>query len=333
MNPIYLVVGVACLLSAVIDMLWTTLWVDGRAGPLTSRLMSGTWKLFRRAFGERPRVLSLSGPVLLVFGLATWIGLLWGGWTFLFAGGEESLLDTRNAGPISWAERFYFVGYSIFTMGNGDFTPNGAIWQVATAFTTASGMFFVTLSVTYVLNVLSAVTQKRSLASSVHGLGERSTDILEASWDGDSFEGLDVPLNLIATQLDTLTANHKAYPILHYFFTPETSQAPATNVAVLDETLTLLRFGVDPECRPSEPAVTQARSSVRTYLDTLEDGFVGPASQPPPAPDLEPLRDGGIPTVSDGEFSDSIAEVDERRRFLLGLVESDARRWPDTGGR
>lgn len=311
-------------------MLWTTLWVDGRAGPLTSRLMSGTWKAFRRAFGERPRVLSLSGPILLVLGLAMWIGLLWSGWMFLFAGGEESLLDTRNTGPISWAERFYFVGYTVFTMGNGDFTPNGGTWQVATALTTASGMFFVTLSVTYVLNVLSAVTQKRSLASSIHGLGEQSTGIIETSWDGDSFEGLDVPLNLIANQLDTLTANHKAYPILHYFFTPETSQAPVPNIAVLDETLTLLRFGVDPEHRPSEPTITQARSSVQTYLDTLESGFVGPASQSPPAPDLEHLRDSGVPTVLDEEFTNSLAEVDDRRRLLLGLVASDTRCWPDT---
>ncbi|MFD1647893.1 potassium channel family protein [Haloarchaeobius litoreus] len=330
MNLLPLGVGVVLLLLAVIDMLWTTLWVDGRAGPLTSRLMSSTWKVLKKVSGKRHRVLSLSGPIILILGLTMWIALLWSGWTFLFAGGEESLIDTRNTGPISWTERFYFVGYTVFTMGNGDFTPNGGIWQVATALTTASGMFFVTLSVTYVLNVLSSVTQKRSLASSIHGLGEQSTEILETSWDEGSFQGLDVPLNLIANQLGTLTANHKAYPILHYFFTPEKSQAPTTNVTVLDETLTLLRFGVAPEHRPSEPAIKQARSSVQTYLDTLESGFVGPASQSPPAPDLEQLRDRGIPTVADAEFTDSLVEVDDRRRLLLGLVKSDARNWPNT---
>ncbi|NIC00112.1 potassium channel family protein [Halobacterium sp. R2-5] len=330
MNLLYLVVGVIFLLLTVVDMLWTTLWVEGEAGPLTSRLMSSTWTILEKVSGERPRVLSLSGPLILVLGLTMWIALLWGGWTFLFAGGEESLLDTRNTGPISWTERVYFVGYTVFTMGNGDFTPNGGIWRIATALTTASGMFFVTLSVTYVLNVLSAVTQKRSLAGSIHGLGEQSTEILETSWDADSFQGLEVPLNLIVNELDTLTANHKAYPILHYFFTPERSQAPTTNVTVLDETLTLLQFGVEPEHRPSEPTITQARSSVQSYLDTLESEFVGPASQSPPAPDLEQLRDSGIPTVSDEEFTNSLVEVDDRRRLLLGLVESDARSWPNT---
>ncbi len=328
MNTVYLVFGAFLLFVAVVDILWTTLWVEGGAGPLTSRLMSSTWKTLKAVSGERPRVLSFSGPLILILGLTMWIALLWTGWTFLFAGGEGSLIDTRNTGPISWTERFYFVGYTVFTMGNGDFTPNGGIWQVATALTTASGMLFVTLSVTYILNVLSAVTQKRSLASSINGLGAQSTEILETSWDGNTFQGLEVPLNTIASQLDTLTANHKAYPILHYFFTPQASQAPTTNITVLDEALTLLRFGVAAEHRPNVLAIRQARSSIQNYLDTLGSAFVEPASQSPPIPDLEHVRDGGIPTVSDEDFTTSLEEVDDRRRHLLGLVESDARRWP-----
>ncbi len=330
MNLGYLALGAFLLVLTVVDILWTTLWVEGGAGPLTSRLMSSTWNTLKMVSGKRPRVLSLSGPLILILGLVMWISLLWSGWTFLFAGGEESLIDTRNTGPISWTERFYFVGYTVFTMGNGDFTPNGGVWQVATALTTASGMLFVTLSVTYVLNVLSAVTQKRSLASNIHGLGGQSAAILETSWDGDSFRGLELPLNMISNQLNTLTSNHKAYPILHYFFTPQTSQAPTTNIAAFDEALTLLRFGVAPQHRPSEPAISQARLSVQNYLDTLGSAFVDPASESPPAPTLNRLRDIGAPTVSDEEFTSSLSEVDGRRRHLLGLVESDARNWPNT---
>ncbi|MDF9745055.1 potassium channel family protein [Natrinema salsiterrestre] len=330
MDPIYLAVGALLLLLTVVDLLWTTLWVEGGAGPLTSRLASRTWKTLKIVSGERPRVLSFSGPLILILGLTMWIALLWAGWTFLFAGGEGSLIDTRNTGPISWTERFYFVGYTVFTMGNGDFTPNGGIWQVVTALTTASGMLFVTLSVTYILNILSAVTQKRSLASSINGLGAQSAEILETSWDGDAFQGLEVPLNTIASQLDTLTSNHKAYPILHYFFTPQTSQAPTTNITVLDEALTLLRFGVAADHRPSEPSIRQARSSVQNYLDTLGSAFVEPASQSPPAPDLKHVRDDGIPTVTDEDFTTSLEEITDRRRHLLGLVESDARHWPST---
>ena len=329
MNPVYLGLGVVLLLLALVDLLWTTLWIEGGAGPLTSRLMSLTWQTLKKVAGKRPRVLSLSGPLILILGLTMWIALLWTGWVFLFAGGEGSLIDTRDTGPISWTELFYFVGYTVFTMGNGDFTPNDGIWQIVTSLTTASGMLFVTLSVTYVLNVLGAVTQKRSLASNIHGLGAHSAEILETSWDGEAFQGLEVPLDTIGSQLGTLTANHKAYPILHYFYTPQTTQAPVTNIAVLDEALTLLRFGIDPQSRPSKIAVTQARASVRNYLDTLGSAFVEPASRSPPAPELTPLRDEGIPTVPDEDFATSIEEIDDRRRHLLGLVESDERQWPN----
>ncbi|WP_135366651.1 potassium channel family protein [Halosimplex halophilum] len=328
MNLAYLFLGTSFLVLVVIDLLWTTLWVEGGAGPLTTRLMSWTWRLLRRVAGHRPRVLSLAGPIVLVLSLTVWICLLWFGWTFLFAGGESTLMDTRDPGPIAWTERFYFVGYSVFTMGNGDFTPRDGLWQIVTGLTTASGMLFVTLSVTYVLNVLGAVTQKRSLASSIHGLGGGSTEILERSWDGDSFQGLEVPLNSISGQLDTLTSNHKAYPILHYFYTPQTEQAPVTNIAVLDEGLTLLEFGVSEQDRPSEIAIGQARSSVQDYLNTLDTAFVEPAQRTPPAPALGVLRDSGIPTVSDQQFDESLDSIDDRRRTLLGLIEADERRWP-----
>ncbi|MFC7139959.1 potassium channel family protein [Halosimplex aquaticum] len=333
MNPVSLLLGVSFLVLVVVDLLWTTLWVEGGAGPLTTRLMSWTWQLLRRIAGHRPRVLSLAGPIVLVLSLTVWITLLWFGWTFLFAGGENALIDTRDTGPISWTERFYFVGYSVFTMGNGDFTPRDGVWQIVTSLTTASGMLFVTLSVTYVLNVLGAVTQKRSLASSIHGLGAGSTEILERSWDGESFRGLEVPLNSISSQLDTLTSNHKAYPILHYFYTPQTEQATATNIAVFDEMLTLLEFGVSKQDRPSEIAIGQARSSVQDYLNTLHEAFVEPAPRTPPAPALDGLRDGGIPTVSDQQFDESLDSIDERRRKLLGLIEADERRWPSSNSR
>lgn len=329
MNPGYLLPGTALIAFAIVDLLWTTLWVEGGAGPLTSRLMSATWRALKRVGANRPRFLSLSGPLILVLGLVTWIMLLWFGWTFVFAGGEESLIDTRDTGPISWTERFYFVGYSLFTLGNGDFTPADGVWQIATGVTTASGMLFVTLSVTYILNVLGAVTQKRSLAGSINGLGRRSGEILQTSWDGDAFRGLEVPLNSIATQLDELTANHKAYPILHYFYTPQPSQTPATNITVLDETLTVLRFGVPERSRPGQVALSQARSSVRNYLDTLGSAFIEPASRRPPPPDLAHLRSEGIPTVDDEAFSTSLEDLEERRRHLLGLVEWDERRWPE----
>lgn len=329
MNLLPLVAGLLVLATVSVDLLWTILWVQGSAGPLTSRLMNTEWKIIRKMFGDRRRLLSLSGPIILVTSLSVWTALLWVGWTLLFAGGESTLVDTRNMDPISWIERFYYVGYTIFTMGNGDFTPQGGVWQIATALAAGSGMLFITLSVTYILSVLDAVTQKRSFASDVSGLGQQSNAILEKSWNGEEFQGLELPLNTLTSELNALTSNHKAYPILHYFYSPQAKHAPAVSIVVLDEFLTLLRFGTSGQHRPDDVIVDSTRSSVQNYLETLQSAFIDPADRAPPSLELHSLREAGVTTVSDEEFADSLAAQEKRRRQLLGLIKSDCREWPN----
>lgn len=330
MNLLYFVLGAIFLLLVIVDLLWTTVWVEQGAGPLTSRLMSWTWKAIRKADSGNPLLLTFSGPLILILSLSIWISFLWAGWTLVFASADGALVDTVSNRQISWPELLYFTGYTIFTLGNGDFIPSGPLWQVATVLATASGMLFVTLSVTYVLSVLGAVTQKRSFARGVHGLGTKSTTILKTSWEGNTFQGLDVPLNTLATELNALTSNHKAYPILHYFYSEQREQAPTSGITILDEALTLLRFGVSEQNRPNEMLLSQTRSSVEGYLDTVGSAYIEPANHSPPLPNVEELRDAGIPTVSDEEFAASVGELDERRRTLLGLIESDERQWPTT---
>lgn len=143
--------------------------------------------------------------------LATWIVLLWAGWTLVFASAENVLVDTLDRGYVSWSDRLYFTGYTIFTLGIGDFAPRTGRWQLVTILATGSGMLFVTLSVTYTLSVLDAVTQKRAFASNVSGFGAHAEEIVRTSWAGEEFRGLEIPLNTFTTQLATLTENHKVY--------------------------------------------------------------------------------------------------------------------------
>lgn len=330
MNLTYLTLGVLLLTIAIVDFTWTTLWVEGGTGPLTSRVMSWSWRTLRKVGGQNSQLLSLIGPLIFAISLLVWISLLWGGWTLIFASAESALIDTLNRGSVSWSDQLYFTGYTMFTLGNGDFVPRGWIWQVATILMVGSGMLFITLSVTYILSVLDAVTQKRSFAMGVSGFGTQGTEIVRKGWDGEEFRGLDLPLNTYVSQLNTLTSNHKAYPILHYFYTPQVNQAPVIGIAVLDEALTLLRFGIREENRPDDIIIDNARLSVHIYLETLEAAFIEPANRPPPSPDLSTLRDAGIPTVSDDEFAATLDDLDEHRRILLGLVESDARQWPSS---
>jgi hypothetical protein len=157
MGTLYLLLGLGLLALVVVDLLWTALWVDGGAGPFSSRLSTALWGGLRATGGRRSRTLSLAGPLILTATLLCWVAMIWLGWALLFASDPGSLLSADDKEPADWAGRLYFVAYSMFTMGNGDYNPQGGRWQIATSFTTASGMLFVTLGVSYVLSVLGAV--------------------------------------------------------------------------------------------------------------------------------------------------------------------------------
>lgn len=328
MSRVHLVVGIFVLVIGIVDLLWTTLWVDGSAGPLSSRLTTEIWHGVRRIRNQDSRLLSLTGPLITLFSLVMWIGLIWSGWTLIFAGSETTLIDTRDGGPISWTERAYFVAYTLFTMGNGDFTLRDGIWQIATSLTTASGMLFVTMGVTYILSVLGAIVDKRSFASTVIGLGTQSEVMVRTGWDGEDFHKLDLPINTLAPELSRFAKQHRGYPILHYYHSERGEDSSAVAVAVFDEALTILNFGIPEDQQPNNALVKTARSSVQDYLETLNSAFIKPADEAPPPPDLNRLSNADIPTVSDEEFSDTLEDLSKRRRKLFGAVIADEWYWP-----
>jgi len=86
-------------------------------------------------------------------------------------------------------------------------------------------------------------------------------------------------------------------------------------VVVLDESMTVLRFGVPDEDQPDAVLVENARSASQNYLETPNNAFIDPAERVPPPPDLDRLREEGVPTVTDEEFADAL---DLFRRYAGG---------------
>lgn len=328
MHVLYFIIGALILTLVIVDFLWTTLWVNGGAGPISKRVVQGTWKGLKAVGKARPSILGIAGPLSLTFTLLTWILLLWVGWTFIFAGGETVLTDTRNNAPISWVERAYYAGYLIFTLGNGDFSPHGGFWQIMTAIATANGMLFLTLGATYVLSVLNAVTQQRALADSITGMGMTSEALVQKAWNGKDLHDIDLFLSTTSSMLGQLTAQHKAYPILHFYHPESKEKAAPFAIAILDDALTILKEGTEEQVRPNQFLTEEAQSSIKSYLTTLVPSIAKPASTIPPLPDLEKLRANGIPVVPNEMFAETMSNKAERRKKLLGIVKSDVLEWP-----
>lgn len=57
--------------------------------------------------------------------------------------------STATGNPAGTVERLYFTGYTVFTLGNGDFRPGAGTWQLATVAATGTGLVLITLAITY----------------------------------------------------------------------------------------------------------------------------------------------------------------------------------------
>lgn len=329
MSAFYLILGIIVLLIGILDFIWTTLWVDGGAGPITKQISSLIWRTLRKVKGLSSRLFSWSGPITLVVALLTWIFFLWAGWTLIFAGNPASITDSQDNNPISWMERIYYTGYLIFTLGNGDYIPAEGIWQFATTIASCTGLLFITLGVTYLLSVLGAVTQKHALAESIIGFGNNGIDIVLNSWNGRNFHDIDLLLNSYASQLSFITSQHNSYPVLHYYHTDNAQEALPAAVVALDEALTIFLYAIPEELLPNGALLKETRASITSYLSTLHSANIEPSDHSPPLIDLYHLREAGLRTVSDEKFLDYLSELQDRRRLLLAILEENHRQWPE----
>lgn len=329
MEALFYVLGPLLVAAAAVDAVWTTFWVDGGSGPITTRLTTWLWRVWRAIAGRRRhRALSLAGPTILLATALTWLLLMGAGWTLLFAADEGSLANTRDGGGAGWSGRAWYVAYTMFTVGNGDFSPRGPGWRVVSSLVAFTGLIVATLAVTYLLSVLSAVVQKRSFAGHIAGIGRSPEDFVLRTWTGRGFGSIELQLNALVVQLGTLTHQHLAYPVLHYYHAARSEASSAVSIVILDEALTLIECGVEASSRPDEAVLRSARESVGSYLETLARAFIDPAERTPPPPNVSRLREAGVPTVSEERFDAALEERSTRRRRLLGMVTNDAWGWP-----
>jgi hypothetical protein len=325
MSILLVVLGVSVLALALFDLAKTTLVSSPYGGPLTARVAQAVWLTCVRLSGNRRS--NFVGPCVLLAMLLTWLVFSWAGWALLFMATEGAVIESSSGRPADLAARIYFAGYSLFTLGIGDYrpNPNGAFWQLATVVSTAQGFTLITLSVTYIVPVVSAVTQKRQLATLISHLGEDPSAIVTSAWNGRDFGQLEQQLITLTPSLVGLQQQHYAYPVLHYFNGAARKGAVVPAIATLDEALMLFLLAVGEEARPDANVLRGARQAIGEYLDMLETVHIEAAEVAPPPPSLRALRSAGIPTVTEEVFQGEVARL-ERRRLLLALLERDG--WP-----
>lgn len=125
-------VGVLLILLVVYDAIRTTLSVSSSGGPLTNRLVSGLWfvllGIHRRQTSHA--MLSSVGPWITVTLLMTWFLVAWLGWFLLFCSAPQAVVVSTTKATASLVERAYYTGYTLTTLGYGDYVPGTDGWRI-----------------------------------------------------------------------------------------------------------------------------------------------------------------------------------------------------------
>lgn len=320
-NWAYAIVGIVFVGLVLLDVIWTTVWVGGKAGPMAGTIARVNWVVFR-PFRKRHRLPVLMGPLTLIITVIAWLLLLWAGWTAVFLSQPTAVLDASTKVPADIFARVYFVGYTIFTMGNGGYSPNGSLWQVITAIASGSGLFVATLAITYLLSVISAAVSARALAVTVNGLGDNADQIVAAGWNGSDFSSLNLPINSLSEKLAQLSQQYRAYPVLQYFHVSQQDKSPIFAIGRLEQILSVSSNAVKRNARAPEIFHNSLRSAIEEVLETFPDRFVRPAENALPTPELTELSLLGLSVASD-QFAKELGDerTERRRKKIAGLLQ------------
>lgn len=331
LSYVFYLLGFSLTVFTIIDLMWTTLWVDGGAGWLTNKLTTAVWKIIKAL--DNRYIYNITGPLIMILTLFHWVLLLWIGVTIFFAGNPEALINTSTNEVISEWELFYYSGFTLFTLGIGDYTAQTLFFKIATALVSGLGMLLLTFGASYIISVISAVVEKRSFAGSVMGLGENSIELLKNAWNGKDFYQLDLILTDLNSKITQLTQQTQAFPLLQYYHNEDQEKASAVAIGVLDEVLTLLQYGLKDQSIINLTLVKATQSSIATYLNTVIARYgkqVKKVTDIPPPLDLTALKELNIPLVSQKKYSENIKKIEKRRNQISTIITIDHHKWPNT---
>ncbi|MBX0331846.1 potassium channel family protein [Pontibacter sp. HSC-14F20] len=331
MQILYALAGIAIILFVMRDLITTTLSFEG-GGRLTNFVSETIWHLCLKLAGYdgKKKMLERVGHMLLVLIILSWVAGMWLGSFLLLLSDPASILNSNTDQIATAWEKLYFAGYTLSTMGNGDYKPGSYVWDIVANLLAFSGLAFITISITYIMPVLSAVILQVKLSVFLNSLGNSPQQVLLNSWNGENFDRLLKHDADLADMITQHSQNHKAYPIIHYFHSVEQRQSVILNLTIFDEAINFLKFGVQDEARPSDADLLTIRGAQDYYLYVLERHHKNEEQEPYSFPEInwDALIEAGIPLKTDrlNEFN-STETYKKRRETLTYLLYQDGWQW------
>ncbi|MGB7923174.1 MAG: potassium channel family protein [Pyrinomonadaceae bacterium] len=273
--------GVALLLLVVYDVYATILHARGRSGPIGETLNRSVWLVvravaFRLSRLRRHKLLNVVGPLLLPLLIILFIGLLIAGFALIyFPRMPASFNVAPDATSPAWIEALYFSGITLTTVGYGDIAPRTVEMRLLALIESTSGFALISLAVTYLITVYSALERKRAVALSFYHQAEEGADVasfIAHHFVEGRFYGLETALRMATRDIQELLESHVEHPVIHYFHPVEVYKSLPRVLFLVLETCAVIRSCLDREMYPEtcqHPEVRSLQASARHVLREL----------------------------------------------------------------
>lgn len=314
------VVGVAVLAITLLDLLWTVIAEARGSGPVTGLVTEGLWRWGTRHGPDGSHFrLELIGYFAVVAVLVVWVVGLWAGLSLAFLSDPDAVLTTAQQ-PASALARAGYAAGALAGAGAAYLAGSGG-WVLLNNSAAVLGLTVATLSVTYLFQVVTATTHERALSTWILGLGDCPLCIAQRGIGRSQLGSLGQHLTGLAQPLAQVSRFHLALPVVTYMHPPQRVAAIEVSVAMLDETLTILKAADQ-----DEPGLTRpVRQAIDVYLRTVYIPRGG--TRPPPAPPLDALFSDAPGGPHPQHAHEVFAKAEERRARSREVLEKTAWHW------
>src|SRR3954465_14870333 len=167
------VVGAALFAAVLLDVFLTVLYARMGTSLLAGPLAGLTWRVVRAASAPlgRPRSVALSfcGPAILVLLVTAWsAGLTLGAALVIHPALGDGVRSSTGPTPTDFVAAVYAAGNSLSVVGSGEFGPRTTPYRLLYWFNSVVGMSVLSLTLTYLMQVYSALRERNVLGLKLH---------------------------------------------------------------------------------------------------------------------------------------------------------------------
>jgi hypothetical protein len=282
---IYTAAGMTLLLLVAYDVYSTVLHSSARYGPIAEGLNRAVWRVACKAafsLGRRRRhkLLNAVGPALMPLLIVTYIVLLTLAFALIYVSHvPDNFTITGPKTDAAWLNALYFSGCTLTTLGYGDIVPSTGGLRFVALIEAASGFALISLAITYLLTVNTALERKRTVALSLYhqaGEGADAAGYIAHYFVDGKFHGLREALRTSTRDIQALLESHVEHPVINYFHPVEVYRSLPRILFLLLETCTVIRATLDREETAdlrNFPEVRTLEASARHVLTQLVESL------------------------------------------------------------